>query len=239
MDPSARWLFEADTAFSRIIEHSIRSKLLVKFCRINRMLPWFADQFDVRGIIFIIRHPCAVVNSMLRFGQWDKMTSEYFHKSKQNPSSTVYIGDLPQNIREIFEPIQKRVSTQTEALTFMWCLDHFLPLIHNKTHPWILVPYERLILQNREELKRITHALNVELSNQIVTVLERPSSSVKGNINENTNAQIVKWQRQLTTQQVNSILSMVDFAGLSDIYSESPEPHYDHLSNLQHAKWRW
>lgn len=239
MDPSARWLFDAESTFGRILEHSMRKKLLVKFCRINRMLPWFADQFDVRSIIFIIRHPCAVVNSMLRYGQWNKLTSEYFHKFKQNPTSTIYISDLPQNVQEIFEPIQERVSTHAEALTFMWCLDHYLPLINSLTHPWILVSYEQLIKHNRQELKRITDSLNIDLNDQVVNVLDKPSSSVKEEVNKNTNAQLEKWKKQLTTRQIDSILSIVDSAGLSSIFTDHTEPNYEYLNNLQHPNLKW
>ncbi len=119
MDQSARWLFDAETFSGRIIEHSQRDKLLVKFCRINRMLPWFAEQFDVRGIIFIIRHPCAVVNSMMRFGQWDKWTWEYVIKDSV-ASPTVQIDHLPDSVQNTFAPVINRISTKTEALTLMW-----------------------------------------------------------------------------------------------------------------------
>jgi len=232
MDQSVRWLFEAETFPGRILEHSKRNKLLVKFCRINRMLPWFAEQFDVRGIIFIIRHPCAVVNSMLRFGQWDRWTWEFILNDSV-ASPTVQIDHLPDSVQNIFAPVKERISTKTEALTLMWCLDHYLPLLHSSEHPWTLVPYEKLITQSHSELSRICTALGEEVNNEILKTLDKPSSSVKEKVKENANAQLSKWKHQLTNRQIDEILSIVDETGLSRFYSDSIEPDYQQLLKLQ------
>ena len=42
------------------------SKIIVKFIRANRLLPWIANNFELRGIYFIIRHPCGTIASQLR-----------------------------------------------------------------------------------------------------------------------------------------------------------------------------
>lgn len=239
MDSSARWLFDAETTGGRILEHATKNKLMVKFCRINRMLPWFADQFDVQGILFIVRHPCAVVNSMLRYGQWDKWTADFVHNNKHNRSNALHVDHLPDNVREIFAPILQRVSTQTEALTLMWCLDHYFPLVYAKDHPWILVSYERLIQNNQKELARITKALDMKLYDEVLNTLNQPSSSVKGKVNENAKTQISKWKQQLNSSQIDSILSIVDAAGLSALYSDAADPHYDKLNDLQISAGKW
>lgn len=232
MDQSARWLFEAETVPGRILEHSQRDKLLVKFCRLNRMLPWFAEQFDVRGIIFIIRHPCAVVNSMLRFGPWDKWTWEYIQQDSI-ASPTVQINHLPESVQNTFAPVIERISTKTEAFTLMWCLDNYLPLLHSTEHPWTLVPYEKLVKQNHSELRRICSALGVEENKKILKTLDKPSSSVKEEVKENADAQLSKWKQQLTPKQIDDILSIVDETGLSRFYSDSIEPDYQQLSVFQ------
>lgn len=232
MDMSARWLFESGSTWGQIFEHGTRGKLLVKFCRITRMLPWFAEQFDVRGIIYIIRHPCAVVNSMLRFGPWDKWNWEYILKDSV-ASPTVQIDHLPDSVQNTFAPVIERISTKTEAFTLLWCLDNYLPLIHSSKHPWTLVPYEKLITQNHVELRRICTALGAEVDNEILKTLDKPSSSVKEKIKENADAQLLKWKQQLSPKQIDEILSIVDETGLSKFYSDSIEPDYQQLSVLQ------
>ena len=43
-------------------------KVLVKFIRANRILPWILNNFELRGSILIIRHPCATIASQFNSG---------------------------------------------------------------------------------------------------------------------------------------------------------------------------
>ncbi len=233
IDSSARWIFESKTKPGCILEHCIDRKLIVKFCRITRMLPCLADHYNVRGIAFIIRHPCAVVNSMLRFGKWKNWNREQIQHRKSNEKSPIYIKHLPDSVQEIFNPVLQRITTQAEALAFIWCLDQYLPLIHADKHPWILVPYERLIKSPNTELALIANTLGVEINNKIMKWIKKPSSSVKGKIPENTEDQLTKWKHQLTSRQIDDILSIVEETGLSRFYSDSIEPDYQQLSVLK------
>jgi hypothetical protein len=238
LNPSAGWMFKSSTTLGHLIEHSTNNRLLVKFCRINRMLPWFAEQFDVRGIVMLVRHPCAVVNSMLRKGAWDKWTKDFIQQKKNDAASAVYIQHLPTEVVEVFAPVLERVSTQVEALTLIWCLDQYLPLLHASEHPWILVPYERLITHNREELARITNALGLRMNDAMLTALNKPSASVKGRVHQDPLDQLSKWKQQLTSQQIEEALSVVDEVGLSCFYSEAIEPDYSRLNKFQAPQYR-
>jgi len=59
--------FSTQPAYSptpyNIYKRFIARKLIVKFVRANRLLPWIYNNFDLRGIYFIIRHPCATIAS--------------------------------------------------------------------------------------------------------------------------------------------------------------------------------
>jgi len=41
-------------------------KILVKFVRANRLLPWITRNFNVKKIYLIIRHPCATISSQIQ-----------------------------------------------------------------------------------------------------------------------------------------------------------------------------
>ena len=43
-------------------------RLLFKFVRANRLLPWLCRAFSVPTPVLLVRHPCAVVASQMRFG---------------------------------------------------------------------------------------------------------------------------------------------------------------------------
>ncbi len=51
-----------------VLERILSDKLVIKFVRGNRLLPWISASFpDVKKIL-LIRHPCAVINSQMRTG---------------------------------------------------------------------------------------------------------------------------------------------------------------------------
>jgi hypothetical protein len=234
---SPAWYFEAENRPAQLVEHATRSRLVVKFCRLNRMLHWFCRQFDVRGPVFIVRHPCAVVASMLRHGAWDEGDLH----GPDRKDHALHAEALPDTLRDVFGPVLERVETQVGALATMWCLDHYVPLVHHaeEMYPWMLVPYERMVRQGREELRRITDALGVQMTPQMRDQLDEPSGSVKDQLHQNAQRQLSKWQRRLSERQIESVLRIVDEVGLSDIYSRDLEPDYDRLNEMQRSEAQW
>lgn len=234
-EPYASWMFSSNSTGRRIFEHATRRKLVVKFCRLSRMLHWFAEQFPVRGIAFIVRHPCAVVDSMIRFGSWKRITPG-MHKDIY---SSLAIDHLPSPIQRVFAPVLDRISTHAEALAVFWCLDNFIPLMHHSDHPWVLVPYERLLARGPEELERTANALRVTVTKEMVGCLRKPSISVKGEFSQTAVAQLSKWKSSLSKRQIDEILGVVNAVGFSTIYTDAVEPNYDRLNLLQEPAWRW
>jgi hypothetical protein len=228
---SSAWYFEANSRPAQLLEHATRDRLVVKFCRMNRMLHWFCGQFNVRGPVFIIRHPCAVVASMLRHGAWDEGDLH----GQEREDHALHSGVLPDPLRDVFGPILERIETQVEALTTMWCLDHYVPLVHHADgpYPWVFVLYERMVTRGRKELRRITRALDVEMTSVMQEQLDEPSQSVKDQLHWDAERQLSKWQRRLSESQVEDILRIVEEVGLSEVYSRGLEPDYDRLNEIQ------
>ncbi|CAN5332285.1 hypothetical protein BH23BAC3_BH23BAC3_32690 [soil metagenome] len=112
----------------------------------------------------------------------------------------------------------------------IWCLDHYLPLIHSNHHPWILISYEKLVKHHQQELSRITDALGLETNKDMLAKMITPSNSIKDHLYDDANAQLSKWKHQLTSLQIDDILSIVDETGLSRLYSDSIEPDYQQLA---------
>ena len=46
----------------------LAKKMIVKFVRAHRLLPWMCRTFNLVPPVFLIRHPCAVVASQLNYG---------------------------------------------------------------------------------------------------------------------------------------------------------------------------
>jgi hypothetical protein len=235
---SPAWFFEADSRPAQLLEHATRQRLVVKFCRLNRMLHWFSRHFNVRGTVLVVRHPCAVVASMLRHGAWDEAK---LHGSTRREQA-LHGDRLPEALRDPFDPILDRITSRVEVLAVHWCLDHHAPLLlhaHDGEYPWVLAPYERLVAHGSSELDRIAEALGLEATPQMRDQLREPSSSVEDQVHSSAERQLSKWQRRLTEAQIQQVLAVVDEVGLSEFYADALEPDYGALNGCQLPRARW
>lgn len=231
--PELRWSFRKEARPSALASHLWRRKMLVKFCRINRMLPWFGTRFDVRGLMFVVRHPCAVVNSMLRFG-WTRVLT-----LRDEPWSPLQTNDLPDDVQRVFAPLVERVQDRVEALAVIWCMDHYLPLLHSDRHPWLIVPYERMALDGHGEIQRLAGAFGFDVNPRILEKIGEPSSSVRGDVADDPHRQIAKWKTQMDAKDIDRVMSIVNACGLSSLYGTDAEPDYARLNELQAPRYRW
>jgi len=232
---SPAWFFEAETRPAQFVEHGTHNSLVVKFCRLNRMLHWFSRQFDVRGTILLIRHPCAVIASQLRHEGWDP------DRLVNDLDSRDAFGAMPDQVYEQHADIFELVTTRFEIMTAVWCLDYYFPLLgdEDSTPSWILLPYERLVTRGRNELRRVTEALGIEMTSEMKGQFDEPSTSVRDQLHQDAERQLSKWRRCLSDDQIESVLRIVNQLGLSQFYSEALEPNYEALNARQPPEWRW
>lgn len=196
---------------------------IVKFCRGNRLLPWMVRHLDLRPPIYVVRHPCAVVSSMLRYGAWS-------HLAPRFPVEEVPHGHL----RQLMEPylsILTEVSSLEERLAATWCLDNLVPLRHpDNNRSWITVSYEGLVVRGEAELERIWDRLGLPCPAGARAKLTKPSATTRTGspILEGGN-QLAGWKRHLKPAQIDAILRVVDAFGMTDVYDDALEPHYTRL----------
>jgi hypothetical protein len=228
-DTVAAWHFDADTRAQRLLEHFRQRKLVVKFCRVGRMLQWLCKQFDVRGTVLLIRHPCAVVASMLRHGAW----KEGRLHGKNRAQQALHDEEIPSVLRDRFAGTLERVDTQVEVLATMWCLDYYIPFhLHSEAgYPWMLMAYERLVTAGIQELERLA-AVEVEVTPAMRAQFDVPSSSIRDSPRRKAHDQLSKWKQRLTTRQVDEVLRIVGDFEL-DFYTDDLHPDYDWLMQFQ------
>lgn len=193
---------------------------IVKFCRANMLLKWLTDRFCTRTPILLIRHPCAVVLSQMRHGGWDDPGGSYYPGFYDK-----FIPAYPQ-----FYDLLKNLRSREEMLAATWCMEYYVPLSQPKPHPWVLVPYERLVRYGSEELQRIFNALEIEMPEDAIIQLEKPSSTTvkESNVYQRKDP-LAGWKEGLSNNQAQRILSIVAEFGL-DFYSSELEPDYSRLS---------
>jgi hypothetical protein len=217
-----------------IMRRLLGHKLIIKAVRLNRMLPWITKRFKLRGVFFIIRHPCAVISSQLKTGFYG------YH-----PSSPPY-NDICPNLDDILEEASmingldtdllnklKKIKSKEEILAAAWCLDNYVPLSYPKPHPWTTVIYEKLAKEGEKEITRYFNEIGEKKIPSLAIKHSKRASLVTitdeaKNVSQ-AGVQLSKWKKSLSEKQIERILRIVSDFGL-DFYSNDPEPDYDNIN---------
>lgn len=190
---------------------------IIKFCRANRLLRWMTEKFPIRTPVLLMRHPCAVVASQMRF-----LDRPLFPKSSVVDDQ--FLADYPQ-----FLSVLDSIETPEEVLAMNWCADYYVPLSSPQPHPWILVTYENMVKRAEREFQRIFNVWGMEVPNGVLQRLAIPSRSVRKNSPILTGEdRLAEWKKFLTKEQVQRVLNVLSAFGL-DFYSEALEPDYSRL----------
>ena len=207
----------------QILTGSLR---IIKFCRLNLMLPWLTMNFDLRPPIFFIRHPCAVVYSQMRFASHHhEMGSDWRETTFRKPNGP---------FNEYFDQyahILKNIKTQEEQLAALWCITNIIPLTHNmKSNNWITVAYESLLLRPEKELRDLFRELGLIMHSNILENINMPSkTTLTRSSMSDPIFQLNQWKTKLNPGQIDRILRVVDHFGLTKYYGDNVEPDYSEL----------
>ena len=196
-----RWAFR---------ERESRKDVLVKCIRANLMLDWVHANFDARTVL-LMRHPCAVVESQLRFPEhWDP----YWLLSKYRKDAPLVEGPLRDRAA-----IVNRNFSRAQALTAIWCIENLVPALQARGNGYEVVFYEELLEQPEVEWPRIARGLGMPTVPG-TELLQKPSqqSAVrlqKQGSSEDTYSQShSSWRTRLPTAAVRDIDSVLQDFGV-------------------------
>jgi hypothetical protein len=208
------------TAMEMTFFKSLAAKrMVIKFVRANRILPWLCQNFALHPPVLLLRHPCAVVASQLNY--------DYAWNNIERPEVPEYIQDYPK-----FVEIIENANSELEYLTIMWVLDQLPVLLSSAPNPWLIVTYEELILRPEETINLIADKwqVNIDMEKALLK-LKKPSMVVSTSGISGING----WQRKLTKEQISTILSIVHAFGLF-FYDCEEDALYHKLNSDELAK---
>lgn len=216
----------------KLMHQLLGKKLIIKFVRLNRLLPWVAERFQLRSMILVIRHPCSVIASRFKPGlQLPAGLSpniKPFPTPKEIFNEALKIEGLDINLLNKL----KKIKTLDEILAASWCLDTYVPLSYPKPYPWIVVTYEKLVKEGKKEIHRIFREIGEKkVPGSAFRLLKIPSRVTQKNdqqIVSKTNEQLSKWKKTLSEKQIERIINIVSAFGL-DFYTEDIEPDYENI----------
>ncbi len=222
-------------------------RLIVKFIRGNRILPWITNNFNLRGEILIIRHPCSTIASQFKSGVTGYVTeTERENELKGIDIKLEMILSEIKNVvpQRIYESV-KKLDDKESIYAVSWVLDYYIPLYYRKKYNFLVVPYEELVKNGRKELDRIMKYLDVkDIPDKIYNEIEVPSKTAKRDYykdkedyyKKDKEKQLSKWKEHLSPKQQENIFQILELFDI-DFYSESIYPHLDRLRKWK-GEWR-
>jgi len=194
-----------------------------KDCCCNMLLPWLTARLDVNPV-YVIRHPCAVVASQLKYKHWDYILKDV----------KAHFPEPGSRFQEIYHRYQDIIDTITkpeERMAAEWALHNSVPIKHPLNDiRWVTVSYEKLYKEPETEISRVFGRLNMEIPGKILSDIRKPSiTALEGSKSIiQSGQQLESWRKSLTPAQVKNILHIVKEFDM-DFYDESPEPDYTRI----------
>jgi hypothetical protein len=199
----------------REVGHLLPTYRVVKDIRANLFLKWLHLHFPEVPLVFVLRHPCAVVLSRLELGWATDTDIQPFLGQEKLVQD--FLGDKLDLIQ------QARTAEAKHAV--VWCISNLIPLNHLKPGEAHGLFYEHLCVQPEVEIPALFGAIGRSYTSSVFHRMQRPSrtSTTASAVTWGTD-KVRRWQSTLAASQVRDILRIVDGFGLTHLYDDSLMP---------------
>lgn len=188
---------------------------IIKTIRANLFLKWLRNNFPSVPIVFILRHPCAVVLSRYRKG-WAGKDLEIIMKQDK----------LIEDFLNPYIDVINGANTTLQKIACIWCIENYVPLNSMKNTDWILINYEDLVLNPEVEINKILKYSKIDL------VVDKDSIKSTSSLTVKKDSAIIEkqdplktWKTSLTQSEIKEILGVVEGFSLNKLYNENVLPN--------------
>ena len=184
-------------------------RFIVKFIRANLMIGWLAKNYDAK-IVFVVRHPAAVVSSRLRLIENSPMHDWSFKDVLQQYEKDEHLRE--DYLYKYNATLHSSLSL-TSGLAVIWCVENILPIIKVQKAGHRVAFYEDLIDNPKAHWDHTVYSLGlnaVPKSELLVNPSQQASIHMKKGIFD-VNTQLTKWRQHLSKEQlleIDKILSI-------------------------------
>jgi hypothetical protein len=192
---------------------TLRPRLrVVKEIRANLLLYWLRLRFPEVPLLFVLRHPCAVVASRLSLG-W-ATDGDLEPLLAQRALMDDFLADHAPAIAAARSPEEKHA--------LIWCITNLIPLRQFPRGELEVLFYEDLCTEPDRVIPRIFETLGYPLTGPGAAT-KRASMTV-GRRGGSPSKSLEGWRDVLTSAQIEAVLETVRGFGLDDLYGEGPQP---------------
>ena len=199
----------------RRVEHLLPRRRLIKDVRTTLFLRWIRNRFPEIPVIFVLRHPCAVVASRLRLGWADDADIERLLCQPK----------LRQDFLQDKDDLIEGARTAEEKHALVWCITNLVPLKQlDGKEPGVFY-YEDLCTHPEVEIRRLFGLLGHAAGPRVLTALDRPSTTAREfSAIVTGDDRVTAWRRWLSPEQTDRVLAVVEAFGLGRLYGDSDTP---------------
>jgi sulfotransferase family protein len=192
----------------------ISKRRLIKDIRAGLFLRWLYDLSPGMPIVLVLRHPCAVAASRVRYG-WGYDMREFLC---QDELVTDYLTPLRDRLAAISDPFEAHVAR--------WCIENMVPLRQFCEGEIHVAFYEAFRSEPRREVSRLFEFLRRPLNDAVFAHVARPSSMAwesAAGIKQG-GSRTDGWKSVVTNAQANRALEILKWFDLDRIYGLDPAP---------------
>lgn len=185
---------------------------VIKEIRINLALKWLHGHFPQVPILFLMRHPCAVVASRMELGWATDSDIEPFLTQ----------SDLLEDHLFPYVDLIKSVETAEEKHAVIWCISNLIPLRQFAGSELTVVHYEFLCTQPEMELARAFTSIGQPHKSPCLDQIHQPSQTTRitSAVVSGTD-KLTHWKKKFSPMQIKNILQVVEAFGLNHLYDDS------------------
>jgi hypothetical protein len=202
---------------NRWIDHQNTARLprrrLVKEIRANNWLGWAADHWPRMKVVFIVRHPIAVVSSGKSLG-WDDGLGRLL--AQPNLLSDWLDADGEEYVRSLTDPWQRAIAR--------WCIENLVPFRTLGPTRATLVLYEALASRSEAEIDRILEAVGQRRDERLAEATVRPSRLARSGTSPATANPTDRWLASVNAMQRRQAVDVIERLGFGEVFGDDPMP---------------
>lgn len=200
--------------------------LLVKDIFANLLLKWAAGRFPSIKKVWIVRHPCAVAASKLKWYHlpWMKEPKEFLD---QAALTTTYL--------EPFRDHLLAAETDFEKTILIWAVTHYVPFQQLVAGDVCLIFYEDIVAEPEREIPRLCRYLfdvPEHAQREAKAMLNRVRDSSRTGTFGGVEAQLERWRGKITSEQTKRMVELLRPFGLHELYNEASRPRREFAAAL-------
>ena len=197
-------------------------KRMVKEIRANNWLGWAADHWPRMPMLFIARHPMAVVSSSSTLGWGDGLDRLLAQPALLEDH---FDDDTAEYVRRLTDPWQRAIAR--------WCIENWIPFRTLGPTRSSLVIYEAIASQSADDIGRLLEAVGQVDDERLAQAIERPSRLARsGTSHAGAPHSQARWMDRIEGAQRRSAVSVISRLGFGEVYSDDPMPDIEAAQRL-------